>query len=799
MIEIFENDIIRGKNMDHFDENQPSYKELRNIISEKTKSVVAWTGAGLSVPAGLPTWEELRDELVSVYGRKSASMEKEAKNKAEGIINVVEGEDDLWRSFRLLKENMGKETYRQTIRRELSVADSVNPPKNYEKLWRIGLSGLINMNIDRLATRAYVQETGREPLEYNSTNIKNCIKTLKNPNPFILNLHGEINDHSSWVFTKDAINWMYDKDVYKKFIDSILINRVVVFVGVTATDRAVGGHLQRISDNFDIGGHFWITSRSDSKTDEWAENVGLRIVRYKSPEGNHKGLKKIFEDLTNYTPEESDPVPVEPNIEEDLSGEEDIDPNKLAKKDPEEIRRVLNKRAKRILSKNGRDKYEEYNQFCEKYDRCIYNAWYTSENDPDNCLMGYEINNEVGKGAFGVVYNAQDKDGKTYAIKKLKQEVRSQDVMLQGFRRGASAHEILSESNVDGIVDYHEAYEIPAFVVMEWVNGPTLKEAVENRQITDWWEILIIAKRISDILRSAHALPQRVLHRDLRPGNVMLRDYYQNPEDLNVVVLDFDLSWHKGAVEESIKEGHAYAGYLAPEQISRNSKYSTRHASVDSYGVGMTMYYMLTGRDPSPVENKHSDWKDNLIKHAQNKRSKRWKSLPKRFARLIYKCTKQDQPERWDMTQIYNEIDRLMDAVEYKKRYVHTELVAEEMAERCGEYPYTWNDENMSAVIKLPNGVDLDIISHEVNSVIEIAIRWTSSGYEDRKNIHKYITSHLDKINAIMKAKNWKILESSFGDKSLLFKASKETSNIIDNIDKNVSAIRNCIDLIEFR
>jgi serine/threonine protein kinase len=782
----------------NFDSGQPAYRKLRNIITERTNSVVAWVGAGLSVPAGLPTWEELRDDLVEEYRAKTRAMSEEVRDEAEGVLKVVEHKEDLWEAFKILKENMGRESYRQTVRDSLRVADSTPPPENYRRLWEIGINGLINLNIDRLATRAYVQEREKEPLEYTGDSVKNCIGLLRNPNPFILNLHGDVNDFRSWVFTKDAINWLMETDAYKEFINNILIQRKVIFVGLTLNDISTGSHIKRVSEKFDIGGHFWVTNKKDRESDQWAEDNGLRVIRYESPNGEHSGLDHLFEDLLNYVPEDSTPTPVQPDLQVSGDDAELPPPSDLAGEDPEKIRSLINKKAKLILQEGGNNKYNKYNDFCEKYDRCIYNAWYTSDVPPDNELMDYKLKERVESGAFGVVYRASDSDGNIYAIKKLKEEIRKKDEFLQGFRRGVNSHKILEESGVGGIIEYYEAYEIPAFVVMEWVNGPTLKEAVKSRYITDWREILSISKSLSSIIRSAHTLPERVLHRDLRPANVMLKNYFEDPSSYSLVVLDFDLSWHKGAIEESIKSGHSYVGYLAPEQINRTSDYSTRSASVDSYGIGMTMYYLLARTDPSPMVHKHSDWQERLLDFASDRSCSKWKSAPKRFARLIYNCTKQEQPARWDMTQIHNEIGRLEDAVSRNDNSIQSELVAEEIAERCGGFSYNWNADEMRAEISIPSGMSIHFDPNEVEDEIEISVRWHSSGKEETKNIGKYVGDAANQIVSKLESIGWEVVTYSPEPMSFALRLSNDTNDILKHLDRNVEKLRECISIVDF-
>jgi eukaryotic-like serine/threonine-protein kinase len=195
---------------------------------------------------------------------------------------------------------------------------------------------------------------------------------------------------------------------------------------------------------------------------------------------------------------------------------------------------------------------------------------------------------------------------------------------------------------------------------MEYVNGPDLIAVVEAGHLSQWQDILRVSHDIARTLQAAHNLPARVLHRDLRPQNIMLRDFYSGPEIAEVVLLDFDLSWHLDAAELSVQPN---TGYAAPEQIKRSKNETTRSALVDSFGLGMTLYFLLSSQEPMLAQHKHTEWDKTLKDAARNKPCSQWKSLPMRFARLIGLATADRQHERWDMAQIAGELERLKEAV----------------------------------------------------------------------------------------------------------------------------------------
>ena len=305
------------------------------------------------------------------------------------------------------------------------------------------------------------------------------------------------------------------------------------------------------------------------------------------------------------------------------------------------------------------------------------------------------------------------------------------------------------------MVAYQEASEIPAFVVMEWVDGPTLSEALEAHQIDDWTSILKIAIEMTAVIRRAHGIPERVLHRDIRPSNIMFEGFYSRPDDWRVVVLDFDLSWHTGAHEKSVIHG-ALTGYLAPEQIQVTPEASTRHAAVDSFGVGMTLYYLISGADPLPTQHKHEDWDEVVTQAALGRESTEWVSLPYRYARLVIRATQDKQADRWDIAQIHDELQRLRAAYASQTAVVSAELVAEEIAARCGR-DYEWNGNSATATMQLASGLEIRITGNETQRQVVVGFRWDSSGHQNRKRVGKWIRPATERCVALLRKSNWRI------------------------------------------
>lgn len=473
--------------------------------------------------------------------------------------------ESFWVAFQMLKEHLGATSYRDAIRSAMKAAETAPVPDVYKYIWRLGFSGILNLNLDRLAGRSHSEiRSGKLLYEFCGREAGQRLYLLKGRQPpFVVQLHGVVEDESSWVFTHDELKSLSANSGYTEFIRACLATRTVLFLAISAEDFAAGGHLQRLREmNLDVGTHFWLTDRTDTDTDRWAESVGIRVIRYANADRTHSAVGEFFEDLLSYLPADVDPDPVSSGVTQP-SFAELPSPEELMKEDADTIRYYLNTKATEILTGSNPYKYDVYDVFCKKYNQAIYRAWYVSQIPPDNELLGYTILDEIASGAFGTVYVATDKNGDNLAIKVLHERVRNQPQMLQSFRRGVKSMEILSQHGLSGVVPYKFASEIPAFVVMDYVQGPTLQEAVEKHRIKDWRLVLRIASALVAIIRRSHQLPERVLHRDIRPSNIMLRNGWSSSEnDWEVLVLDFDLSWHRDATEMSIMAGTTLNAYL---------------------------------------------------------------------------------------------------------------------------------------------------------------------------------------------------------------------------------------------
>lgn len=784
-----------------FDVGQNSYIQFRALATERTTPIVAWVGSGLSAAAGLPTWPKLRQVLRDAARNKVASFDEAGRKHSLPKIEAAEGSADPWLAFEILRGVLGSSSFREAVKGSLLGATTAAIPQSYIQLWRLKVSGIINLNLDRLVTRAYNHlNSGAAPVEFNGKDTASWLHVLRTPHPFIANMHGITDDSASWALTKSELKTLFDTPGYDEFITACLASRCILFMGISADDVAVGGHLERLaSRGISSGPHFWLTERNDSDTDAWAERVGIRVIRYDAFGDDHSAIDGFFSDLLGFVPADdiADPVTIPTAPAGAIPP-----PRELLKEDADTIRAVLNAKATEILGSGSVEDYERYRLFCREYSQAIYRAWYVDVEAGDDRLLDYTLRKRVGGGAFGTVYAAEDLAGDTVAVKILHEDVRRTPDMLESFRRGVRSMKILTGANLPGIVKYREASEIPAFVVMDWVSGPNLRDVVQAKQIDSWPDVLRIALSLTKIVRSAHALPQRVLHRDLRPANIMLDDFWVDRDDWKLVVLDFDLSYHVGAQELTIDlRGEASNGYLAPEQLQRIHGVSTRNAAVDSFGLGMTLYFVVSRRDPFPTEHMHLDWEETVRRACQRWTCEQWMSLPARFARVILACTRDQQGERWDLSQVESELERMGDVVAHGASNVRSaELVAEELIARgspSGEY--RWSADRQAGRIELASGLRVAVMGDEAREILVLTIDWANSGNAGRRDVIRWLPGAIHAGQQILESGGWRVTASTANQQTLHVGAEIGISPVVADVQRSGELLERVIQKLTFR
>jgi serine/threonine-protein kinase len=206
----------------------------------------------------------------------------------------------------------------------------------------------------------------------------------------------------------------------------------------------------------------------------------------------------------------------------------------------------------------------------------------------------YEIREHIATGGMASVFKTWDhRVERIVAIKVLRSLDKNDLRAVERFRREARAAAKLAHPNAVTIYDFVEEMG-QYFLVMEYINGPTLKQLIGQRRQLHPRETLEIAAQVCSVLQVAHA--QGFIHRDIKPQNIMLvANNAAAGGGILIKLTDFGIvrvAEEAGLTNSGIVLGTA--DYLSPEQ-ARGEKLT---ASSDLYSLGVVMFEMLTGRPP---------------------------------------------------------------------------------------------------------------------------------------------------------------------------------------------------------
>src|SRR5487761_1299187 len=200
----------------------------------------------------------------------------------------------------------------------------------------------------------------------------------------------------------------------------------------------------------------------------------------------------------------------------------------------------------------------------------------------------YELINQIARGGMAEVYLAHDLLlDRPVALKVLFSELSSDSAFVARFRREAQAAANLSHPNIVPIFDWGEA-DATYFIVMEYVDGEALSSIIRTQAPLAGAQAASIASDIAKALAYAHR--HGVVHRDVKPGNVLIS------ADGQVKVTDFGIARATGADEQVTQTGLVMgtATYFSPEQ-AQGLEVDGRS---DIYSLGVVLYEMVTGRAP---------------------------------------------------------------------------------------------------------------------------------------------------------------------------------------------------------
>lgn len=263
-----------------------------------------------------------------------------------------------------------------------------------------------------------------------------------------------------------------------------------------------------------------------------------------------------------------------------------------------------------------------------------------SKQNPNSLVLEdrYELTEIIGEGGMAVVYKALDRRLNRYvAVKIMRPEMAQLEEFRRRFFAESQAVAMLSSPNIVAVYDVSHSTEIE-YIVMELVDGITLKQYMERKKLIPWREAVYFAKQIARAL--AHAHSKGVVHRDIKPQNMLLlRDGTLKVGDFGIAALENEMKEEQGTAIGSIH-------YIAPEQIRGESP----DGRSDLYSLGVVMYEMLTGQKPYTGDTVG----EIAVKHLNTSPvppSKLVQDLPPELEHIILKAMNPEIQERYQSAE----------------------------------------------------------------------------------------------------------------------------------------------------
>ncbi|MCI8484021.1 MAG: serine/threonine protein kinase [Lachnospiraceae bacterium] len=236
----------------------------------------------------------------------------------------------------------------------------------------------------------------------------------------------------------------------------------------------------------------------------------------------------------------------------------------------------------------------------------------------------YEIKGLLGAGGVSQVYAAYDREGKrTQVIKEIRNYHKDQvRVMVQ---KEAELIQRLKYPYFPALEEVITGKDV-CYLVMEYLEGETLEKILQRTGPQSQEDVVCWAKDMCLVLGYLHNCKPPVIYRDMKPGNIMLQP------GGNLRLIDFGGVWEKRNGQKIPEVSLGTKGYAAPEQLAGEEV----DARTDIYGLGVTMYHLLTGKDPRQFP-------------CEQYGIRRWnRRLSRKLEKIIQTCTRKNPKERYD-------------------------------------------------------------------------------------------------------------------------------------------------------
>jgi len=759
--------------------DQQNITSLSTEYAEGTKRTVFFVGAGASAEVGMPTWFSLIQKLekkisthIDDIGRLPEELEK-----FRNLEELCSDGNKFWQAFQYAADNW-QTTYDDFMEDVFdNSVPKVRTPVVYKRLWKMRRSRQIfTLNVDNLVYRAFNEEypnrNKSQILEYDGYSVSDSLSFISKNNYCIVNLHGTYLQKSRWIMSSDQRTQLMSGGSglkYTAYIQRLFSEYNVVFIGVNPEDIAVSPFLSKAAEIGLLGKHYWICSTPTAKTASWAQKHKIRLITY-DPVKNDKGesihsqeICAILDQVDNFESKET--IVNLPSSITPMSVDEIGTPTEILMEIHKDRPQATHKLSAAVVGLGAAHGFssKELSVFLKDYRIPLQIASMLDSKVPGfNSLGNFRILDCIQASGSSSVWTVEDSSGGSApygALKSLSADSLEKISTRQSFRRGIESIYLLSTSNSGVAPKYISHSEVPLSLVMELIPGETLDTFLKTFPRPENLFLLGMFRRICEAVKSCHQSEGQVLHRDIKPGNIMLEKWHAGYEIEDAVaakirLINFDLSWHRFTSGDTKSISADDIGYYSQEQRSSANSSPPRTAETDVYMLGMVLYRMCSGENPPDGGSGRTDWPDKV------KRSAR-RIFPdllvrNRIDRLIIEMTQVNSEERIDLNNTIAEIEGAENWLLGNYPHVDDDSIVENLAVST-KRDYLWDQDSLSAVIRSNESTEFKISFQHKGRKARVEFHRQKSSSDDRASFGPRILEKITQSSTIFSDNGWSI------------------------------------------
>jgi hypothetical protein len=257
-------------------------------------------------------------------------------------------------------------------------------------------------------------------------------------------------------------------------------------------------------------------------------------------------------------------------------------------------------------------------------------------------LGQYILEEKIGEGGMGAVFRARHTLLRRPTAVKVLSPERTGEVSLARFEREVQLTSEISHPNIIAVYDYGRSLDGAFYYAMEYLNGFDLQRLVDVDGPQPPGRVVHVLAQAADALAEAHAVG--LIHRDVKPGNIVLCEHPRRPDQVKVV--DFGLVRQLGNSDPTLSTADAIAGtplYLSPEAITSPNDLDARS---DIYALGAVGYFLLTGQAVFQGESVLQVLTQALHQPVESPSDRSGRPVPAQLERVILSCLARERDER---------------------------------------------------------------------------------------------------------------------------------------------------------